>query len=130
MFLHIAWGGIYLDNENAAAKIHKCFSLAEEIIDSEDSIEVLTMTLHWLQDRKSENIEDNKRQAPKGVLKKPFSFKLFENWADEMYDAINEFYDEFSFYPNIISARPINKYLKLNYFCYILYVYSILGGIQ
>jgi len=45
--------------------------------------------------------------TPNGILKKSFSFKLFGYWDDELYDAVNEFYDEFSIYPNIMSAMPM-----------------------
>lgn len=31
LFLHLAWGGAYMDNEANAAEIKKCFSLADEI---------------------------------------------------------------------------------------------------
>ncbi|MCK5673461.1 MAG: hypothetical protein KAH95_08795, partial [Spirochaetales bacterium] len=145
MFLHIGWGGIYMNPEKTAATIESCFSLSDKIIqkvqvsnnlksgtkirivgtdfyksywtvsgtdgqkmkaDSKDPIGVLTAALNWLQEGISENIEYNKPPAPKGILKKSFSFKLFEHWADELYDAINEFYNEFSIYPNIISAMP------------------------
>ena len=46
------------------------------------------------------------RTAPKGILKKAFSFSLIGYWADELFDASNEFYNEFSIYPNIMSAMP------------------------
>jgi hypothetical protein len=32
LFLHLAWGGVYLDAAAAAAKIRDCFSLAAEIV--------------------------------------------------------------------------------------------------
>lgn len=32
MFLHIGWGGMYMDPEKAAATIQKCFSLADKIL--------------------------------------------------------------------------------------------------
>jgi hypothetical protein len=32
MFLHLGWGGVYMDPNRAAATIHECFSLADEII--------------------------------------------------------------------------------------------------
>ena len=32
MFLHLGWGGVYMDAKAAATKIHDCFSLANEII--------------------------------------------------------------------------------------------------
>ena len=31
MFLHLGWGGVYMDAEKAATQIHTCFSLADEI---------------------------------------------------------------------------------------------------
>lgn len=31
MFLHLGWGGVYMDKENAATQIHECFSRADEI---------------------------------------------------------------------------------------------------
>jgi len=34
MFLHLGWGGVYMDAEAAAAKIRDCFSLAAEVIAS------------------------------------------------------------------------------------------------
>ena len=52
-------------------------------------------------------MENTRGQTPKGILKKSFSFRLFGYWADELYDAINEFYNEFSIYPNIMSAMPM-----------------------
>ena len=32
MFLHLGWGGVYMDAQAEAAKIQECFSLADEII--------------------------------------------------------------------------------------------------
>jgi hypothetical protein len=32
MFLHLGWGGVYMDAEKAAANIRDCFSLADEIV--------------------------------------------------------------------------------------------------
>jgi hypothetical protein len=32
MFLQLGWGGVYMDAKADATKIHKCFSLADEII--------------------------------------------------------------------------------------------------
>jgi len=32
MFLHLGWGGVYMDAKTTASKIHDCFSLANEII--------------------------------------------------------------------------------------------------
>jgi len=32
MFLHLGWGGVYMDAEKAAAKIRDCFSIADEIV--------------------------------------------------------------------------------------------------
>jgi hypothetical protein len=32
MFLHLGWGGVYMDAKAAATQIHDCFSLANEII--------------------------------------------------------------------------------------------------
>ena len=31
LFLYLGWGGVYMDAEKAAAQIHTCFSLADEI---------------------------------------------------------------------------------------------------
>ena len=52
-------------------------------------------------------MENTLHPAPKGILKKSFSFRLFVCWADELFDASNEFYNEFSIYPNIMSAMPV-----------------------
>jgi hypothetical protein len=32
MFLHLGWGGVYMDVDAAASKIQECFSLADEIV--------------------------------------------------------------------------------------------------
>ena len=32
MFLHLGWGGVYMDVGRAAAQIRECFSLADEIV--------------------------------------------------------------------------------------------------
>jgi hypothetical protein len=32
MFLHLGWGGIYMDDQAAAAKIGKCFSMADRLV--------------------------------------------------------------------------------------------------
>jgi hypothetical protein len=32
MFLHLGWGGVYMDSDAAASKIRECFSLADEIV--------------------------------------------------------------------------------------------------
>jgi hypothetical protein len=32
MFLHLGWGGVYMDADAAAAKIRECFSLADQIV--------------------------------------------------------------------------------------------------
>jgi hypothetical protein len=32
MFLHLGWGGVYMDAEKAAARIRDCFSLVDEIV--------------------------------------------------------------------------------------------------
>ncbi len=32
MFLHLGWGGLYMDAERAVAEIRDCFSLADEIV--------------------------------------------------------------------------------------------------
>ncbi len=32
LFLHLGWGGVYMDAEAAASKIRECFSLADEIV--------------------------------------------------------------------------------------------------
>jgi hypothetical protein len=32
MFLHLGWGGVYMDNQLEATKIQGCFSLADEIV--------------------------------------------------------------------------------------------------
>jgi hypothetical protein len=32
MFLHLGWGGVYMDADAAASKIRECFSLADEIV--------------------------------------------------------------------------------------------------
>jgi len=42
MFLHMAWGGIYMDNDAAASKIRKCFSLADEIVPAAMTMEKLS----------------------------------------------------------------------------------------
>ena len=44
-------------------------------------------------------MESARRPAPKGILKKYFSFKFFENWATELFVAISEFYGEFGIQP-------------------------------
>ena len=35
MFLHLAWGGAYMDAKEDGAKVRKCFSLADDIIRAE-----------------------------------------------------------------------------------------------
>src|SRR5262249_13893454 len=32
MFLHLGWGGVYMEADAAASKIRECFSLADEIV--------------------------------------------------------------------------------------------------
>ena len=32
MFLHLGWGGVYMDARKAAAQIRDCFSLADDVI--------------------------------------------------------------------------------------------------
>ena len=32
IFLHLGWGGVYMDADAAASKIRECFSLADEIV--------------------------------------------------------------------------------------------------
>ncbi len=32
MFLHLGWGGVYMNAENAAAQIEACFTLADKIV--------------------------------------------------------------------------------------------------
>jgi hypothetical protein len=32
MFLHLAWGGVYMDETQAVAEIRKCFSIADDIV--------------------------------------------------------------------------------------------------
>ena len=32
MFLHLGWGGVYMDGERAAAQIRDCFSVADQIV--------------------------------------------------------------------------------------------------
>lgn len=34
MFLHMAWGGVYMDNDQAARNIAACFALADRVVDA------------------------------------------------------------------------------------------------
>lgn len=36
LFLHLAWGGVYMDNEKAAAEIARCFNVADRIVSAAD----------------------------------------------------------------------------------------------
>jgi hypothetical protein len=42
MFLHLAWGGVHMDGDAAAAQIRKCFSLADQIVSAVDKVDKLT----------------------------------------------------------------------------------------
>ena len=39
MFLHLGWGGVYMDNEKAASKINDCFSIADKIVPAAQTAE-------------------------------------------------------------------------------------------
>jgi hypothetical protein len=41
MFLHLGWGGVYMDADAAAGNIRQCFSLADEIVS-------MMKTMQWL----------------------------------------------------------------------------------
>ena len=41
LFLHLAWGGVYMDAEATAAEIRHCFSLADEIVQAAHTAERL-----------------------------------------------------------------------------------------
>jgi len=38
MFLHLGWGGVYMDAEAEAAKIRDCFSIADQIVPAAQSV--------------------------------------------------------------------------------------------
>jgi hypothetical protein len=38
MFLHLGWGGVYMDNEEAAATIRDCFSTADQVVRAAQSV--------------------------------------------------------------------------------------------
>ena len=42
MFLHLGWGGIYMDADVATSKVRDCFSLADEIVAATASMGKLT----------------------------------------------------------------------------------------
>jgi hypothetical protein len=46
MFLHLGWGGIYMDTDAAASKIRECFSLADEIVPAAVKVESLVAGEH------------------------------------------------------------------------------------
>ena len=41
MFLHLGWGGIYMDAKNSTTKIRNCFSLADKIVTAAQTAEKL-----------------------------------------------------------------------------------------
>jgi hypothetical protein len=38
MFLHLGWGGAYMDAEATATRIHDCFSVADQVIEAAQSV--------------------------------------------------------------------------------------------
>ena len=41
MFLHLGWGGVYMDADTEAAKIRECFSMADRLVQEAESIRKL-----------------------------------------------------------------------------------------
>ena len=39
MFLHLGWGGAYMDREATTANIRNCFSVADRIVEATQSVE-------------------------------------------------------------------------------------------
>jgi hypothetical protein len=44
MFLHLEWGGVYMDANETAANIRECFSLADEIVSVVNTTQRLRLT--------------------------------------------------------------------------------------
>ena len=38
MFLHLGWGGVYMDSQASAAEIRDCFSLADQIVSAAETV--------------------------------------------------------------------------------------------
>ena len=80
MFLHLRWGGVYINTQNAAADIQTCFSLADKIVLTVESSEKLqtgsdlkivcsdSYGSYWSAPGKEEEKEDPSFKNPVEVL--------------------------------------------------------------
>ena len=80
MFLHLGWGGVYMDGEAATGQIRECFSLADRIIPAAQSIgriqagEYLILVgsdfygSYWVSPGKNRRENDADRKTPLEVL--------------------------------------------------------------
>jgi len=79
MFLHLGWGGVYMDKKKAAATIHDCFSIADQVVRAAQSVrcfhagEYLTVVGsdfyggYWLPPGESRPGKDTGRKDPLDV---------------------------------------------------------------
>jgi hypothetical protein len=80
MFLHLSWGGVYVDAEKSTAKIRDCFSLADEVVAAAQAVgrfqpaERLTIVAsdfygsYWLPPGKTDRNKGEGFNRPVGVL--------------------------------------------------------------
>jgi hypothetical protein len=80
LFLHLGWGGWYADAKKDGAKILECFSLADEIIITVQTMarlragDLITIVgsdfygSYWLAPGESRRVEQEYKQGPTGVL--------------------------------------------------------------
>jgi hypothetical protein len=79
MFLHLGWGGVYMDADAAAFKIRECFSLADQIVakamttrkpETDDPLTIIASDFYgsyWSASRRPEN-ERTVSRGPTEVL--------------------------------------------------------------
>ncbi len=78
MFLFLGWGGVYMDSQNAAAKIRECFGLAERItkaaadkLRSDSHLMIVVSDFYgnyWSPHEKSGNVSLSDGKTPQQVL--------------------------------------------------------------
>lgn len=81
MFLHLAWGGMYMDTEQTAADIRDCFSLADKIVSAVKTVSPLQPSdrllivgsdfygSYWCAPGKSRREADRPAEVLAGVLR-------------------------------------------------------------